>query len=124
MFKEICSQIPRGSLVICDIIGTFYKRKGDKLVFTDLDGFIELWKHVRGNLIFLTGHPSHRDIHSGFKKLNLTYADYTVLYTSIPKGDYLKNYKFPTHTVFIDNNINQIRSVQRQCPSIQTFYFK
>ncbi len=121
MFEEIRQQIPRDALVFCDLIGTFYKRSHGKTVFTDLDGFISLWKHVRGKVIFLTAHPNTQDIHHSFEELGLRYSDFTIKYTTIPKGEYLKRYTYP-HLVFIDNTKQQILSVQKHCPHIQVFH--
>ena len=121
MFEEIKKQVPRDALVFCDLIGTFYKRSHGKTVFTDLDGFISLWKHVRGKVIFLTAHPNSHDIHHSFKELGLRYSDFTILYTTVPKGEFLKRYRYP-HIVFIDNTKQQILSVQKRCPHIQTFH--
>ena len=121
MFTEIKRQISRDALVFCDLVGTFYKRSHGKTVFVDLDGFISLWKHVRGKIIFLTAHPNKEDIRTSFSELGLRYSDYTIFYSTIPKGEYLLDYRYP-HIAFIDNTLQQIKSVQKHCPHIQTFH--
>lgn len=50
MFTPLIPYIRKDSFVICDLDDTFFKK--NECRFTDLDGFIELYKHVKGQLIF------------------------------------------------------------------------
>ena len=79
MFDKMIPIVHKTSLVICDLDDTFFT-KGLPCKFTDLDGFIQLFQHVKGNLIFLTGHPSKQEIKDRFNSLQLNYDDFTIFY--------------------------------------------
>ncbi len=123
MFDEVIPLIRKDSLIIMDINDTLIT-KDNPCRFTDLDGFIHLFKYVKGNIIFLTGHESKKEIQNCFKSVGLNYKDFVILYTKIPKGLFLKNYPYPAHTVFIDNSKRQINSVSKYCPDIKCIHFK
>jgi len=123
MFSEIVPQIRKDAFVICDLNDTFFKKK-EPCEFTDLLGFIELYKHVDGRLLFLTYHDSKKEIHDRFKCLGLDYKRFKILFSKMPKGLYLKKLGYPKHTVFIDNSKRQINSVRKHCPDIQCFLFR
>lgn len=122
MFDKMIPIVHKDSLLICDLDDTFFT-KGYPCKFTDLDGFIQLFKHVKGNIIFLTGHPSKQEIKDRFKTLKLNYHDFTIFYCNIPKGLFLKKFRYPPRTVFIDNSRFQIKSVRKYCPDIQCIHF-
>jgi hypothetical protein len=90
----------------------------------DLEGFVQLYKHVDGNLIFLTYHKSKKEIYDRFTCLGLNHQNFTILFTTVPKGIFLKELGYPKHTVFIDNSKRQINSVRKHCPDIQCFHFQ
>jgi len=123
MFDKMIPIIHKDSLVICDLNETLFTR-GIPCEFTDLDGFIQLFKHVKGNIIFLTTHKKKQDIKDCFNYLHLNYNDFTVLYSTGSKGLYLKKRSYPPHTVFIDNNVEQIKSVRKHCPDITCIHFE
>jgi len=123
MFDKMIPMIPKNSFIICDLDDTLFTKELP-CKFTDLEGFIQLFAHVKGNLIFLTGHPSKQEIKERFKYLHLNYKDFTVIYTKESKGLFLKKYAYPSRTVFIDNSLRQIKSVQKHCPDIQCIHFK
>jgi hypothetical protein len=120
MFSTMIPLIRKDALVVCDLDDTFFKR--DQCRFIDLPGFIQLFKHVKGNIVFLT-YKSKKEIRDKFKCLGLDYNRFTILYTQIPKGLFLKELDYPKHTVFIDNSKRQINSVKKHCPDIQCFHF-
>jgi hypothetical protein len=129
MFSPMIPHIRKGSFVIMDLDDTFFKKdaffkKDDPCKFTDLPGFIALYKHIQGNLVFLTAHVIKKEIHDKFTCLGLNHRDFTIIYTRIPKGPFLKLYKYPKDTVFIDNSKRQINSVRKHCPDIQCFHFQ
>ena len=123
MFGEMIPLIKKDSFVICDLNETLFTRD-IPCKFTDLDGFIRLFKHVKGKILFLTKHTNKKEIESCFKHLNLNYDDFVVGYTTLPKGIFLMNFPYPKNTVFIDNSLRQIKSVQKYCPDILTLQFK
>ncbi len=122
MFDELIPLIRKDSLIIMDINDTLIT-KDKPCRFTDLDGFIHLFKYVKGNILFLTGHASKKEIQNCFKEVGLKYDDFTVLYTNVPKGIFLKRFSYPTHTVFIDNSKRQINSVRKYCPDILAIHY-
>ncbi len=122
MFDKMIPIIQKNSLVICDLDDTMFTRK-IPCEFTDLNGFIQLFKHVKGNLIFLTKHSPPKEIKDRFKELNLNYDDFIVLYTTLSKGVFLKDFPYPPRTVFIDNSTRQIKSVRKHCPDIVCIQF-
>lgn len=122
MFEKVIPLIPREALVIMDVNETLITKKPYRM--TDPEGFKQLYKHVKGNIVFLTGNSSKREIQQGFKDAGLRYCDYTVWYTKlpdVPKGIFLKEKTYPKHTVFIDNSVRQLNSVRKHCPDIMTF---
>ena len=121
MFSPLIPLIRKDSFVLCDLDDTFFKKNSCR--FTDLVGFIELYKHVNGNLAFLTLHESKKEIRDKFKCLGLDYNQFTIFYTRVPKGIFLKNLDYPIHTIFIDNSKRQINSVKKHCPDILCFHF-
>ena len=122
MFSPLIPHIRPGSLVICDLDDTLFK-KTNPCRFIDLPGFIQLYKHVQGKIVFLTYHKSKKEIRDKFKCLGLNPCDFTIFFTQIPKGLFLKDLNYPPHTVFIDNSKRQINSVKKHCPDIQCFHF-
>ena len=122
MFEKIIPLIPREALVIMDVNETLITKKPYRM--TDPEGFKQLYKHAKGNIVFLTGNPSQREIQHRFKDAGLRYCDYTVWYTKLPKGIFLKEKTYPKHTVFIDNSVRQLNSVNKHCPDIMTFQVK
>jgi len=123
MFSPMISHIQKDSLVICDLDDTFFYEKGP-CRFTDLNGFIELYKHVNGQMLFLTQHKSKKEIRDKFTCLGLDSKRFKILFTSEPKGIFLKAFGYPKKTVFIDNSKRQINSVRKHCPDIQCFLFR
>jgi hypothetical protein len=123
MFDRMIPLIHKDSFIICDLNETLFTRDVP-CKFTDLDGFIRLFKHIKGRILFLTKHKSKKEIKACFKQVHLKYDDFVVVYTDLPKGIFLKNYPYPKHTVFIDNSLRQIQSVQKHCPDILTIQFK
>ena len=93
MFSTLIPYIRKDSFVICDLDDTLFKR--NECRFTDLPGFIQLYKHVKGNIVFLTYHESKKEIRDKFKCLGLDYNRFTILYTRIPKGLFLKEIDYP-----------------------------
>ena len=89
----------------------------------DLLGFIDLYKHVDGKLLFLTGHESKKEVRDRFTCLGLDSKRFKILYTQESKGVFLKQFGYPKHTVFIDNSKRQVDSVKKHCPDIQCFLF-
>jgi hypothetical protein len=122
MFEDIIPLIKKDSFIIFDIHDTVITRN-KPYHFTDLDGFIHLFKYVKGNIMFLTAHPSKKEVQRGFKDVGLNYDDFNVLYSNIPKGLFLKQYSYPSNTVFIDNSLRQINSVRKHCPDILAIHF-
>ena len=123
MFGKIASVIQKDAFVICDLDDTFFTRKGP-CRFMDLEGFIRLYRKVEGRVVFLTAHNDKKEICDRFTCLGLDYNRFHVLYTTIPKGPFLKDFGYPKQTVFIDNSKRQINSVKKHCPDIQCFLFK
>lgn len=121
MFSPLIPYIRKDSFVICDLDDTLFKK--NECRFTDLDGFIQLYKHVKGNIVFLTYHESKKEIRDKFKCLGLDYNRFIILYTRMPKGLFLKEINYPKQTVFIDNSKRQNNSVKKHCPDIQCFHF-
>ena len=122
MFDKMIPILPKDPFIICDLDETLFTR-GMPCKFIDLDGFIQLFTHVKGNLIFLTKHANEKEIRDKFKHLKLNYDDFTVLYTSDSKGAFLKSLSYPPRTVFIDNSVRQIKSVRKHCPDIMCIHF-
>jgi hypothetical protein len=114
--------IRKDAFVIMDLNDTFYTRQGP-CKFMDLLGFIKLYKHVDGNLLFLTGHKSKKEVRVRFACLGLESKLFKILYTQESKGVFLKRFGYPKHTVFIDNSKRQVDSVKKHCPDIQCFLF-
>jgi hypothetical protein len=123
MFGKIIPHIRADSLVICDLDDTFFTRKSPTHII-DPDGFFRLYTRVKGNVIFLTYHKSKKEIRDKFKEVGLDSRQFTILYTKVPKGIFLKDYAYPKHTVFIDNSVRQTNSVRKYCPDIQCFLFR
>ena len=122
MFSPMIPHIQKGSFVIMDLYDTFFKNESCQ--FTDLRGFIQLYKHVNGQLLFLTQHKSKKEIRDKFTCLGLDSKRFKILYTSEPKGVFLKKWGYPKKTVFIDNSKRQINSVRKHCQDIQCFLFQ
>lgn len=122
MFSKFIPHIRRDSLVFCDLDDTFFTRKSPTKL-NDPTGFIQLYKHVKGRIIFLTMHNNKKEIRENFKEVGLDVSQFLILYSTIPKGIFLKEYTYPKNTVFIDNSIRQNNSVKKHCPDIQCFLF-
>lgn len=122
MFDKMIPIVHKDSLIIFDINNTLITNPPYQ--FTDLEGFIKLFKHVKGRIVFLTAETSKKETQRQLKEVGLKYDDFTVLHTNIPKGIFLKQYSYPSHTVFIDDRLHQIRSVRKHCPDIQCIHFK
>jgi hypothetical protein len=123
MFSNIVPHIHPNSLVICDLDDTFFTRKSPTKL-NDPDGFAKLYEHVNGKIIFLTYHKSKKEIRDKFKEVSLESSQFPILYTTVPKGIFLKDYTYPKNTVFIDNSVRQNNSVKKYCPDIQCFLFR
>jgi len=121
MFSQLIPLIQKDAFILCDLDDTFFKRHECR--FTDLPGFIMLYKHVKGNIVFLTAHNCKKEIRDKFKCLGLDYNRFAILYTTLPKGIFLKEIDYPNQTIFIDNSKRQINSVKKHCPDIQCFHF-
>lgn len=123
MFSKIIPHILPDSLVICDLDDTFFTRKSPTKII-DPEGFVKLYKRVKGKVIFLTYHEIKNEIRDKFKEIGLDSRNFVILYTKVPKGIFLKDYGYPKNTVFIDNSVRQNNSVRKYCPDIQCFLFK
>lgn len=152
-FEQVIPHITKhNAVVLCDIDDTALKEnviprhltrfkhiKNYPVCPTDYMGFIRMHFHllspsIQGKIEFLTArHESSDDItRMDLQQLRLHVPSETLVihYTNnrVTKGEYIRRFlqhylRDNRQIIFIDDNVNQILSVQKECPEIKCFLY-
>ena len=133
-FREIHIDYEK-TLIICDIDDTVLKWDSEHASYfaSDLAGFIDMLRRLHSSsgsdLIFLSARLGS---HYEYTRRGLAYAGLPTMYRMfftdgiLSKGEYiLRNIPWRNYdkTIFIDDSIINIMSVNKKCPAIITYHW-